>query len=142
VDHATEIRFSNSAITRWVKWPLPASRAVGTFWHHTVGYTTVNGATQSQVVVTGWNGTTSTCYQNQYGIINWDAHGGAYPETARNTAGNTQGNDLCMSIGTQTTTSAVDGFTSNGNQYDAPSDEVTWPNTTYNVNPHVAVWLR
>lgn len=142
VDHATTIRLSNSDASRWVKWPLPAGRATGTFWHHSVGYTTINGATQGSVTATGWDNTTSTCYQNQYGVLNWAAHGGAYPATGRNTAGNTTGSDWCMSIGTQTNTSSVDGFTSNGNQFDAPIDETTWPNTAYNVVPHVAVWLR
>src|SRR5512143_1064749 len=99
VNRSTDIRFSNSAIDRWVKWPLPAGRDIGTFWHHSVGYATINAATQSAVTVTGWDGTTTTCYQNIYGVMNWDQHGGAYPETARNTTGNTTGSDLCMSIG-------------------------------------------
>jgi hypothetical protein len=142
VDVSSEIRFSNSARTRWVKWQLPASRAIGTFWRHTVGYTTINGATQASVTATGWNGATSTCYQNLYGVMNWDGHGGAYPAVGRNTSGNTQGNDLCMSIGTMTSGGTINGFTSNGNQFDAPIDETTWPNTAYNVTPHVAVWLR
>lgn len=143
VDQSSEIRFSNSARTRWVKWPLPASRAIGTFWRHTVGYSTINGATQGAVTVTGWDGATGTCYQNVYGVMNWAGHGGAYPAVGRNTAGNTLGGDLCMAIGTMTSGGTIDGFTStSGNGFDAPIDETTWPNTAYNVTPHVAVWLR
>jgi len=47
-----------------------------------------------------------------------------------------------MSIGTMTSDGTVDGFTSNGNQFDAPIDEATWPNSAYNVTPHVAAWLH
>ena len=142
VAHSTEVRFSNSAITHWVKWPLPVGRAVGTFWHHTVGYTTINGATQASVVATSSEGATTTCYQNVYGIMNYSGHGGPYPATGKNVTGNTTGNDMCMAIGTMTSAGTVDGFTSNSNGFDAPIDETGWPNTNYNVTPHVAVWLR
>jgi hypothetical protein len=142
VNDSTEIRFSNSARDRWVKWPLPAGRAVATFWHHTVGQTTINSATQPSVTVTAWDGTTGTCYQNEYGISPFDMHGGSYPAAARDVEGRTLGSDLCMMIGVQTNTNSVDGFTQNGNGFDTPIDETTWPNTAYNVTPHVAVWLR
>jgi hypothetical protein len=142
VNHATTVRFSNSARDRWVKWNLPANRDVTTFWHHSVGYTTINGATQSSVTGTGWNGSTTTCYQNRYGIMNWDGHGGSYPAAARDTQGRTNASEYCMAVGTQTIGMNADGFTQNGNGFDAPADETTWPNGAYNVDPHVAVWVR
>lgn len=144
VDHSTEVRLSNSDRSRWVKWLLPASRAVGTFWRHTVGHTSISAATQAAVTATAWDGTTTTCYQNVYGVLNFQMHGGAYPATGRNTTGNTTGSDNCMAIGTMTSTGTVDGFTSNGNEYDAPAADATsaWPNTAYDIDPHVAVWLR
>lgn len=141
VDQSSEVRLSNSDRSRWVKWPLPASRAVGTFWRHTVGYTTINGATQAAVTATAWNATTTTCYQNVYGVMNYSGHGGPYPATGKNIAGNTTGLDNCLAIGTMTSAGA-DGFTNNNNGFDAPSSEATWPNANYNETPHVAVWLR
>ncbi|HTL38441.1 MAG TPA: fibrinogen-like YCDxxxxGGGW domain-containing protein [Kofleriaceae bacterium] len=142
VNRSTEIRFSNSARDRWVKWPLPTGRALTTFWHHGVGQTTINNVSQPAVTVTAWDGTTGTCYQNEYGISPFNMHGGSYPGTARDVEGRTLGSDLCMMIGTQTDTNTVDGFGQNGNGFDAPIDETTWPNTAYNVTPHVAVYLR
>jgi hypothetical protein len=142
VNHATEIRLSNSARDRWVTWPLPVGRAVGAFWHHSAGQSTINGVSQPAVTVTAWDGTTGTCYQNEYGISPFNMHGGSYPATARDVQGRTLGSDLCMMIGTQIDTGTVDGFTQNGNGFDAPIDETSWPNTAYNVTPHVAVWLR
>lgn len=142
VDHSTQVRVSNSARDRWVKWNLPANRDVTTFWRHSVGYSTINGATQSSVTGTGWNGSTTTCYQNRYGVMNWDGHGGSYPAAARDTQGRTNANEYCMAVGTQTVGVTADGFTQNGNGFDAPLDETSWPNASYNVDPHVAVWVR
>jgi hypothetical protein len=53
----------------------------------------------------------------------------------------TSPDDLCLGIGTQLSGVCADGFAQNGNGFDAPSDDVTWP-TAYNVTPHVGVWLR
>ena len=143
VTASTEIRLSNSARDRWVKWPLPTGRTVVTWWHHAAGQAAINGAPQAAVTVTAWSGATGACFQNIYGINPFDMHGGAFPYAGKNTAGNTNGGDLCMGVGTMTATgTATDGFTSNGNGFDAPQDEATWPNANYNVSPHVAVWLR
>jgi hypothetical protein len=38
--------------------------------------------------------------------------------------------------------STVDGYSQNGNGYDAPPNETNWPNSNINVPAHVAVWLR
>ena len=143
VNHSTEIRISNSARTRWVTWPLPVGRTAATWWRHTAGQTVIAAAPQTAVTVTAQDGATSACFQNIYGILPYAMHGGAYPVAAKNATGNTTGNDLCMAVGTMVMSSTVlDGFTQNGNGFDAPSDETTWPNTNYAVPPHVAIWLR
>jgi hypothetical protein len=142
VDHSTEVRLSNSARNRWVKWPLPSGRTAATFWRHTVGQSAIDAAPQAAVTVTAWDGATDACFQNVYGILNLDVHGGSYPYAARNTAGNTSANDLCMAVGAQLEGSVADGFAMNGNGFDAPLDDAGWPNTSYDVAPHVAVWLR
>jgi hypothetical protein len=142
VNHSTEIRLSNSARNRWVKWPLPTGRTTATFWRHSVGQSTIDGATQAGVTVTAWDGATDACFQNMYGVLNLDVHGGSYPYAARNTAGNTSGGDLCMAVGTQLEGNSADGFAMNGNGFDAPASDATWPNNNFDVVPHLAVWLR
>ena len=142
VNGSTEVRLSNATRTKWVKWPLPAGRTEATWWRHAAGQAAINGATQSAVTVTTSSGTTGACFQNVYGIMPFDMHGGSYPYAAKNTAGNTSGSDSCMAVGTLLAGATADGFTQNGNGFDAPSDDATWPNTAYNVVPHVAVWLR
>ena len=87
-------------------------------------------------------GTTASCFQNIYGINPHDMHGGAYPAAGRNTTGSTSPDDSCFAIGTQLAGVTADGFAMNGNGFDAPSDDMTWPNTAYNVPVHVGVWLR
>ena len=142
VNGSTDVRLGNATRTDWVKWPLPAGRTLATWWRHAAGRSTIAGATQSAVTVTTSGGTTATCYQNVYGIMPFDMHGGSYPAASKNTTGNTSGNDSCLAIGTQISGVTADGFTQNGNGFDAPSDDATWPNTAYNVAPHVGVWLR
>ena len=142
VDRSSEVRLANSARTRWVKWSLPVGRTSATFWRHSVGHTTIDGAAQNAVTVTGWTGAKGTCYQNVYGIMPLTEHGGSYPAAAETAAGNTNSNDLCFAVGTMPATASIDGFTQNGNGYDAPATEATWPNAAFNVTPHISVWLR
>ena len=142
VNRATEVRLSNSARDRWVKWPLPTGRTTATWWHHAAGQSTINGAMQSAVTVTAWDATTKACFQNIYGINPFNMHGGSFPYAGKNTAGNIDPSDLCMAIGTLAAGANADGFSQNGNGFDAPSDESTWPNPIYNLPQHVAVWLR
>jgi len=141
VNGSTEIRLSNSTSTNWAKWPLPAGRATSTWWRHSVGQSTINGATDDAVTVTTSSGATMGCFQNAYGILPFNMHGGSYPYAAKNTAGNVDLGDNCFAVGVQASGNA-DGFSQNGNGFDAPSDEATWPNPAYNISPHVAVWLR
>ncbi|MBL0215369.1 MAG: hypothetical protein IPQ07_15965 [Myxococcales bacterium] len=141
VNGSSEIRLSNSARTLWAKWPLPAGRAIATWWRHSVGQSTINGAADDAVTVTTSSGATMACFQNVYGILPFNMHGGSYPYAAKNTAGNIDLGDNCFAVGVQASGNA-DGFSQNGNGFDAPSDEATWPNPAYNISPHVAVWLR
>ena len=138
---ATQIRFSNAARDRWVRWPLPAGRTTTTWWNHAAGQTAINAASQTTVTVTSQSGATATCYQNIYGIMPLAQHGGSYPAASINAAGNTNGGDLCMAVGVLDSGSA-NGFTTNGNGFDAPSSASDWPNAAYNVAPLVSVWLR
>lgn len=142
VNESTEIRLTNSDATQWVKWPLPAGRDLATWWRHSITQSVVAADTPTTVTVTTSAGATATCYQDRTGINPRPEHGGAYPYASFNAAGNTLGNDVCMGIGTTLVNTTVDGFTQNGNGYDAPSDETTWPNPAFNVPAHVAVWLR
>ena len=41
VTGAREVRLSNSAIDRWVKWPMPPGRTVQTWWNHAGGGHTI-----------------------------------------------------------------------------------------------------
>jgi hypothetical protein len=140
VDRASDVRLSNSARDRWVRWPLPAGRTAETFWRHSAGQTTIAASGAAAVAVQRWTGQTNTCQQNRYGINPIAAHGGAFPYTSYNTIGNTQGGDACMSVGV--TTVSINGFSQNGNGFDAPDDEAGWPNNAINQPVHVAVWLR
>jgi hypothetical protein len=142
VQKSTEVRLTNSDASVWVKWPLPPGREAMSFWRHSVGQSIVAADTPAPVTVRASNGTTRTCYQNRYGINPNSAHGGGYPYTAYNAAGNTAGGDDCMSVGTLVGGTAADGFTQNGNGFDAPRDETTWPNQAIAIPVHVAVWLR
>jgi hypothetical protein len=125
-----------------VKWPLPDGRDVATWWRHSITVSGVAADAPTTVTVTTSGGATTTCYQDRSGINPRPEHGGAYPYTSYNAAGNTQGNDWCIGVGTTTVNSTVDGFGQNGNGYDAPSNETNWPNGAINVPVHVAVWLR
>jgi len=138
---ATQIRFSNAARDRWVRWPLPAGRTTTTWWNHAAGQTAIGAATQSTVTVTSQSGATATCHQNIYGIMPLAQHGGSYPAASFNAAGNTNHSDLCMATGVLNSGTA-NGFTTNGNGFDAPTSPTDWPNAAYNVTALISVWLR
>jgi len=140
VNRASEVRLTNAARDRWVRWALPAGRTATTFWRHNAGQAVIDASATSGVTVTRSTGTTSGCNQNAFGINPLATHGGGYPYTSYNAAGNTQQGDACMTVGV--TTTYVDGFAQNGNGYDAPDDETTWPNNAISQPVHVAVWLR
>ena len=142
VNAAKEIRLANSARSKWVKWTLPAGRTTATWWQHSAGQAVINAAAQSSVSVSSSTGGGGTCYQNIYGILPFSAHGGSYPSAAGNATGNTTPGDWCLSVGTTLPNSTVDGFTQNGNGWDAPASEGDWPNAAYNVPAHLSVWLR
>jgi hypothetical protein len=142
VQRASQIRLSNSAIDRWVKWTLAPGRTSATWWNHAAGYATIEAAADTPVTVYAYDGGSSSCYQNVYGIMPWDLHGGSYPSAPRNEAGNTSPGDWCMAIGVMIEGTTAHGFGQNDNGWDAPSTESTWPNGDYNTPPVISVWLR
>mmetsp|Transcript_34170 Transcript_34170/g.60608 ORF Transcript_34170/g.60608 Transcript_34170/m.60608 type:complete len:305 (+) Transcript_34170:65-979(+) len=143
VNHATEIRFSNEDRSKWVKWALDADRKVSTLWKQSAGRSVINSSPNHPVTVYDQDGGTSNCNQNEYGIMDWSSHGGAYPAATRNDAGNTSPNDDCMSIGVMLGKSA-NGFShrQGGNGFDAPESNSDWPNRDYNSAPMVSIWLK
>ena len=50
---------------------------------------------QPRVIIAGSRG----CYQNRYGIMPLQPHGGSYPGAWYNPNGNTGGRDTCMAVG-------------------------------------------
>ena len=69
-------------------------------------------------------------------------HGGSYPSATFNTNGNTEVNDLCMSVGVLTS-GAAHGWSQNANGYDSPQSDSDWPNRAYNHRrPRLSVWLK
>ena len=143
VNHATEIRFSNADRKKWVKWSLDASRKTSTLWNQADGRGKISKATNHQVKVYDQDGGSSNCNQNEYGIMVWSSHGGAYPAATLNSAGNTSPNDDCMSIGVMLG-SGANGFSHRrgGNGFDAPEGDSDWPNRDYQSAPMVSVWLK
>jgi hypothetical protein len=142
VNAATEIRLSNASRSEWVRWQLPGGRTTAILWQHAATLSPITTAPVTTVQVTSSDGAVTTCYQNDYGIMPADFHGGSYPYTSYNAGGNTTGNDDCMAVGVQMPGTIVDGFGQNGNGFDAPGDDAAWPNPAYNIPVHVAVWLR
>jgi hypothetical protein len=142
VNGAAEVRLTNEGRTRWVRWPLPAGRTTATFWNHAIGYSAVVAAVMVQVSVTSEDASVDLCFQNAFGILPADLHGGSYPYTSFNAAGNTGGGDNCMSVGVQLTGMNADSWGQNGNGFDAPSSDADWPNAALASSMHVAVWLR
>ena len=83
------------------------------------------------------------CYQNKYGIMPLQQHGGSYPYTSFNSQGNTKVQDYCMSVGVLAKGSSANGWSQNANSYDSPQSDSDWPNTQYNhQSPHLLVWLK
>jgi hypothetical protein len=143
VQRSSQIRLSNSSITRWVRWDLPQGRTVQTWWNHAAGQAVINGATQTPIDVFDQNLTKGSCFQNIYGINPWPQHGGSFPSATQSPQGNTSPCDLCMSVGVLPQGLSADGFTQNGNGYDQPTNDSDWPNQNINATPpYVAVWLR
>lgn len=128
---------------KWVMWRLPGDREKNLLWNHSVGPSTVNAAVKTPVMVYAWNGNKKICYQNKFGILPYSTHGGSYPYASYNTAGNTNTNDYCMSVGVMAKSSTVHGWSQNANGYDSPSGDSDWPNKAYNhQSPHLTVWLK
>lgn len=142
VTSTTEIRLSSYDQSQWAKWPLPAGRELASFWRHTVGFAAVAAAPALPVTVYASTGAASSCFQNRYGIMPLNSHGGSYPGAWFNTAGNTIPNDWCMAVGTQAKGVVADGWTQNGNGFDAPMSATDWPNAVYDQPVSVQVWLR
>jgi len=148
VRHSTEVMFSSSdnpsgVGNKWIRWEMPSGREYGTWWNHGVGPAKVKAAGTCQVTVKAWNGQTKVCYQNKYGIMPLNGHGGSYPYTSYNTNGNTVTRDYCMAVGVLLKSSKAHGWTQNANGYDSPNSNADWPNAQYNhLSPHLLVWLK
>lgn len=126
----------------WVEWNLPLDRDLDTFWRISVGHNAINSTTAQEVEVRSSFASKRTCYQNKYGIMNLQVHGGSYPYASFNKKGNTLVRDTCMAVGVMSSGSAF-GFTQNNNGYDTPTSNSDWPNARYNhKSPFVSVWLR
>ena len=70
-------------------------------------------------------------------------HGGVYPSASYDTAGNTSGNDYCMTVGVLPKGSTAHGWSQNSGGYDNPSSDSDWPNrSNANHSPHLLVWLK
>jgi hypothetical protein len=142
VESASEVRLTNEARARWVRWLLPAGRTTATFWNHSVGYGVIAVAVVTTVSVTNQDAVVGVCEQNTFGLMPADLHGGSYPYTSFNAAGNTSPGDNCMSVGVQVMGTIADGWGQNGNGFDAPASDTDWPNAALASSTHVAVWLR
>lgn len=83
------------------------------------------------------------CYQNKYGIMPYQRHGGSYPYASFNNKGNTKVNDYCMAVGVMRRGSIADGWSQDANGFDSPSSDSDWPNQQYNhQSPFLLVWLK
>jgi hypothetical protein len=143
VSRASQIRLSNSSITRWVRWDMPQGRNSAMWWNHAAGQSVINSAPQTPVTVFDQNLNRGNCFQNTYGINPLQLHGGSFPSATQNAQGNTNPCDLCMSVGVLPQGQSADGFDQNGNGYDQPTNDSDWPNQNINATPpFVAVWLR
>ena len=142
VNSAVELRLSNQAVDRWIKWSMPAKRTTATWWNHAAGYAVINKAARATVTTRTHGSATGSCYQSVYGVMPLQQHGGSYPAATYNIAGNTSVSDWCMAVGVQTQGTSAHGFSQNRNGYDAPFNETSWPNNTYTATPWISVWLR
>ena len=66
----------------------------------------------------------------RYGIMPFPEHGGSYPYASQNPEGNTSEHDSCVGVGVLVNGSFANGFSQNGNGFDAPGSNERWPNTT------------
>ncbi len=142
VNRASELRLSNPAGDRWLKWPMHPDRTVNTWWNHAAGAAAIAAASQDAVTTVNYMGSDTVCYHNKYGIMALSGHGGSYPSATINTNGNTGVNDWCMAVGVMPEGTDANGFTNNWNGYDAPYTENGWPNDNYRNTPLISVWLR
>ena len=102
----------------------------------------INAADGHEVLVYDEGGANETCFQNRFGIMKLSDHGGSYPAATINDQANTFPNDLCLAVGVQPTSSTFNGFSQNGNGYDAPSSNTDWPNVALQGIPMLGVWLK
>ena len=120
----------------WVEWDLPLNRDEDTFWRLSVGSSAVESATEHKVEVRSSFAPKYTCYQNKYGIENL----GTIPATTMSTV-IIMANNVCMGVNVVTPGTSVWGFNINGNEYDAPTSNLDWPNVETGP-PFLSVWLR
>lgn len=73
----------------------------------------------------------------------YGSHGGSYPYTSLNTAGNTDVNDYCMAVGVMAKGTSAHGWSQNANGYDSPNSDSDWPNSSYSdQSPRLTVWVK
>jgi len=148
VNHASQVMLScgdsvGGIGSKWIQWELPSGREYSTWWNHSVGRAKVEAAGTVQVTVKAWNGNSKICYQNKYGIMPYQRHGGSYPYASFNNKGNTKVNDYCMAVGVMRRGSIADGWSQDANGFDSPSSDSDWPNQQYNhQSPFLLVWLK
>lgn len=137
---SSHIRFANSDASKHASWTLHPERTVDVMWNRAAGPSAITSSITGQTVtVTAYNGASSTCYHNKYGVMTSSGHGGSYPSAMANTGGGTSGGDWCLSIGVATGND--NGWSNNHNGFDAPDSDSSWPNSNYNRDPRVSVWL-
>ncbi|CAB4038787.1 Hypothetical predicted protein [Paramuricea clavata] len=146
--NASTIRFSSGDNpkgigSKWIEWSLPDKREATSLWTHAVGYTKVAKARIDPVVITAWNGEKKVCYQNKYGIMPLQKHGGSYPSVSIDKTGGTATNDYCMAVGVQKKGTSADSWGQNGNGFDSPLSNSDWPGKSVNhESPSLTVWLK
>lgn len=140
-ERSSEILISNRDVSKWVKSPIHPNSSASNIFDHSAGPTTVDNAPDKLVTVEDWQGSTESCYINKYMIMPLSGHGGSYPAWTFNTDGNTAGGDLCLGVGVDGD-SPVNGWSTNGNGYDAPKSDSDWPNQNYDQAMDVYVWVR
>ena len=111
-------------------------------WDLLAGRGVINAAPGHQVLVHDQSGDNETCWQNRYGIMKQSSHGGSYPAATFNDQGTTLTDDLCLAVGVLPLGSTSNGFSQNGNGYDAPTDNTDWPNAELKGIPSLNVWLK
>ncbi|CAE7365461.1 unnamed protein product [Symbiodinium sp. KB8] len=142
VNCASEVRLSNDDASKSVRWEMDADREISTWWNQSAGRGVINAAPGHQVLVHDQSGDNETCWQNRYGIMKQSSHGGSYPAATFNDQGTTLTDDLCLAVGVLPLGSTSNGFSQNGNGYDAPTDNTDWPNAELKGIPSLNVWLK